>query len=147
MSPCWSFVLNEGDHLKKVADDIAASSLFSPGCQTESSIPASFPLPVAKDFCQTGLSMQMLQKLFFSTNPSTALENLTVISTRPEMNFCFRGNQASATNFSLSRWFYQPCQTTGLFIYCASEAENRKFFRHKNYPNHVSNNCLVLTYK
>jgi len=133
--------------LKKVADDIATSSLFSPGCQKASSSLASFVLPFAKDFCQTGLRMQKLQKLFFSTNSSTSCGILPGICTRPEIYFCFRGNQASATIFSLYHLFFQPCQTTGPVIYCASEAENINFFRHKNYPNHVSNNCLVPTYK
>ncbi len=147
MSPCWFFVLNEEDHLKKVADDIAVSSLFSPGCQTESSIVASFVLPFAKVFYHTGIRIQKLQKLFFSMNSSTSCGILSGISSRPEIYFCFRGNQASSTIFSLSHWFFQPCQTTGPVIYCASESENSKLYRHKNYTNHVSNNCLEPTYK
>lgn len=47
--------------MKKVADDITASSLFSPGYPTEGSITASFPMPFAKDSFQTGTRMQKLQ--------------------------------------------------------------------------------------
>lgn len=133
--------------MKKVADDITASSLFSPGYPTEGSITASFPMPFAKDSFQTGTRMQKLQKLSFSTNQSTLCEYFSGSCTRPAICFCFRVNQDPPKIFSLSHWFCQPCPTTGPFIYCASETENEDFSKHKNYPNPVNNNCLVLTYK
>ncbi len=147
MSQCWSFVLNEENHLKKIADDIATISLFSPGCQIESSISALFVLLIAKEFYQAGIRIQNQQKLYFSANQSTSCETFSGIGAKSFSRFKFRGDQLSGAIFSLSQWFFQPCQTTGPVIYCASEAENGKYFRHKNYPNHVSNNYLVPTYK
>jgi hypothetical protein len=40
-----------------------------------------------------------------------------------------------------------PDLTTVIVNYCTPKADNFKNLNHNNIPKHVSNNCLVLTYK
>jgi len=56
-------------------------------------------------------------------------------------------HQSDIISFSCADTSCRSGQTTPDPEYCTPKAENLKYLNYKNIPNHVSNNCLVLTYK
>lgn len=146
MSLYGYFVLNEETRLKKDADYITKNSLLIPDHQREESLTSLCDFLFAKFLGCCSIIMQIMQNLYLWKNLSVTFQSDSGSKFKSESFFYLKSYQSHLIFFS--RTILNPglCSTTGPVIYCVTKAENRENLKHKNYTNHVSNNCLEPTY-
>jgi hypothetical protein len=133
--------------LRKVEDDIKESSILIAEYQSSRNAKSELCLAPPKLFLQRNKKHREDQNVAcLAFTLSLSLPGSRVLS-QSVTDLSARPHQFDLMAFSYSCSYGRPDLTTVIVNYCIPKADNCKYLKQKNIPDHVSNNCLVLTYK
>ena len=134
--------------MRKVEDDITLISMLVTECHSECQLTGDRLIAAAKfSFWQSSGSQTFTLASyagFFSDECQAEPKGFTP---QPDFDLPYWPDQPGMPTISVGRSDWRFDLTTCSVNYCTPKAEKSKNLKQKNIPNHVSNNCLVPTYK